>query len=392
MRASWSGAGGDYDPAMLRRTLIAVLLGLLVLPALGQDPRRRGRPLVETDNLKLFQRESPLLTAFWGRPIAMTAGVVLPPDFAKKEHLPVCYSIHGFGGSYRSAWRTGPRLLTAMEQGDYPRMIYVFLDASCPLGHHEFADSVNNGPVGQALITEFIPALEAEYGAYGEPRGRFLTGHSSGGWSSLWLQVNYPEFFNGTWSTAPDSVDFHDFTGVDVYDWDNVYKDPDGAPIQLVRRHGEWAMTIEEFVQHEVQRQAYGGQFASFDAVFSPRGEDGRPMPMFDRETGAIDHEVGNAWAKYDITKVVQRNWDHLADALRGKVHVYVGTQDTFRLEGALHLFDAATKELGADFEILFVEGRDHGTLFQPHPEYWPEGMLEHIHRAMAARFAATGD
>ena len=42
----------------------------------------------------------------------------------------------------------------------------------------------------------------------GTPAARFLTGHSSGGWSSLWLQVDYPEFFGGVWSTAPDSGRF----------------------------------------------------------------------------------------------------------------------------------------------------------------------------------------
>ena len=33
----------------------------------------------------------------------------------------------------------------------------VVLEPSCPLGHHVFADSANNGPVGQALVTEFLP-------------------------------------------------------------------------------------------------------------------------------------------------------------------------------------------------------------------------------------------
>ena len=97
-----------------------------------------------------------------------------------------------------------------MVEREYPRLLYVYLNAQFPLGHHEFADSVNNGPWGKALTTEFIPQLEAKYGAAATPAGRFLTGHSSGGWSSLWLQVNYPEFFGGVWSTAPDPVDFRD--------------------------------------------------------------------------------------------------------------------------------------------------------------------------------------
>jgi len=266
-------------------------------------------------------------------------------------------------------------------------MIYVYLSARCPLGHHVFADSVNNGPVGTALVEELIPALEAEYGACGEPRGRFLTGHSSGGWSSLWVQIQHPEFFNGVWSTAPDSVDFRDFTGINVYDWDNAYVDPKGQEIQLMRRNGEFVTSFKAFTQRELSRQQYGGQIASFDAVFSPRGEDGRPQPMFARDTGVIDKAVAKAWVKYDITQVVKEAWPRLREPLKGKVHVYMGTIDTFRLEGALYLFAADMKKLGADFDIVFAEGRDHGTLFRPHEDLWPKGMLARIHQEMAERF-----
>ncbi len=128
------------------------------------------------------------------------AGVVSPPtEKLGDRRPPVCYSIHGFGGSHRSAWRAGERLRKRMLEDDYPPMLYVFLNAQYPLGHHEFADSVNNGPWGQALTEEFIPALEEKFKAAAKPTARFLTGHSSGGWSSLWLQVAYPDFFGGTW-------------------------------------------------------------------------------------------------------------------------------------------------------------------------------------------------
>ena len=46
-----------------------------------------------------------------------------------------------------------------------------------------------------------------------DPRASFVGGHSSGGWSSLWLQVAYPETFGGVWSTSPDPVDFRDWQG-----------------------------------------------------------------------------------------------------------------------------------------------------------------------------------
>ena len=103
-----------------------------------------------------------------------------------------------------------------MADGTLPEMINVYLDGSCPMGHHEFADSANDGPWGQALTKEFIPYLESKFRMDAVPSGRLLTGHSSGGWSTLWLQVNYPEVFGGTWSTSPDPVDFRSFSGADL--------------------------------------------------------------------------------------------------------------------------------------------------------------------------------
>ncbi len=369
---------------MTRRALLLVLLAL----PLGSLSAQRRAP-ADTPTIRSFAIDSPLLTAFWGRPMRIESAVVLPADFSTEDHLPVVFRIHGFGGSYRSAWRVGPGLVRGMKDGSTPRMLYVFLQAQFSLGHHEFADSVNNGPWGEALTTEFVPALEHEFHAFGAPDGRFLCGHSSGGWSSLWLQVTYPDFFGGTWSTSPDSVDFRDFTGIDVYAFDNAYQDPDGKPIQLVRRNGKFIMSIEQFVRREVARSDHGGQFASFDAVFSPRGEDGRPMPMFDRETGKIDHSVTEHWKRYDIALILREHWATLGPKLAGKLHVYCGTLDTFRLEGALYLMRDELKKLGSDAEIVFAEGCDHGTVLQPIPDLWPDGLYPMIYRAMRERFDA---
>jgi S-formylglutathione hydrolase FrmB len=362
------------------RDLGSALLGLLT-PLAAQDTATAHT---------VFEHKSTLLSAFWGRDITLRACVVLPPAAQPGEALPVCYSIHGFGGSHLSGVRRAPALVAAMAAGDEPRLAHVFLDASCPLGHHEFADSVNNGPWGQALTRELVPALEAKFGIGGDAKARFLTGHSSGGWSSLWLQIHYPESFDGTWSTAPDSVDFRDFTGVDIYTFDNAFTAPDGTPIQLVRRGSEWTKTIRQFVTEELQRKSYGGQFMSFNAVFSPRGEDGRPLPLFDPATGVIDRAVATAWRRYDIADVLRTRWTELAPRLQGKLAIYIGTLDTFRLEGACRLLAADLQRLGSDATIVFAEGRDHGSVLRPHPELWPDGLLRHIHRAMRARFDAA--
>ena len=296
------GAGDLYSAVATVRNLTPAATAVVKLTLSKQVPEQK---LTDTDSVKLVTFESPSLTAFWGQTMTMRAGVVLPPSYAKAtaRRYPTVYSVHGYGGNHAMAWRRGPPLVTQMAEGKTPEMIYVYLDASFSLGHHVFADSVNNGPWGHALTREFIPYLEKRFRMDALPKGRLLTGHSSGGWSTLWLQVNYPDVFGGTWSTSPDPVDFHNFSGPDLTKTppQNFYRRPDGTPYNLVRFQGREIMTLEEYARMERALGYYGGQMASFEAVFSQRGPDGQPRPLFDRETGRIDPSVQKAWERYDI-------------------------------------------------------------------------------------------
>jgi enterochelin esterase-like enzyme len=323
----------------------------------------------DTESTRHVTFVSPVLSAFWGRPVEMRAGVVLPPSYATspKQTYPTVYLVHGYGGSRRNAWTQGAKILEDMKAGRSPEMIYVFLDGTCPLGHHEFADSANNGPWGRALTTELVPYLEKQFRMDATPRGRLLTGHSSGGWSTLWLAINYPDVFGATWSTSPDPVDFRNFTGPDLTrpETENVFRTATGEPRNLVRMGGRDVMSLEQFALLERVTGDYGGQFASFDAVFSPKGEDGRPMPMFDRETGRIDPVVAKAWEKYDISRVLRDNWKRLGPKLAGRIHIVVGSADTFHLEEAVYLLRDELAKLGSDARIEVVEGRDHMNLYE---------------------------
>ena len=279
-------------------------------------------------------------------------------------------------------------------------MIYVYLDASFPLGHHVFADSANNGPWGHALTTELIPYLEREFRMDAVARGRLLNGHSSGGWTTLWLQVNYPNVFGGTWSTSPDPVDFHNFTGPDLtkYPTQNFYRGTDGIPYNLVRFHGREIMTMEEYAHLERVQGYYGGQMASFEAVFGPRGPDGQPMPLFDRDTGRTDPVVQKAWERYDIARILRTNWSRWEPKLRGKLHIVVGSADTFHLEAGVYSLrnllvnlragttlggsasgeapaSEVTKLNGGGY-IEIIPGRDHFDLYEG-------GLAERIAREM---------
>jgi S-formylglutathione hydrolase FrmB len=320
-------------------------------------------------NARLVEFISPMLSAFWGRPITMKASIILPPSYgqAKLQKYPTVYNVSGYGGTHLGALRGAAALEKDMLDGKRPEMINVYLEAQVPLGHSVFADSANNGPWGSALVKEFIPYLESQYGMDARPSGRFLTGHSSGGWTTLWVMVTHSDFFGGTWSTSPDPVDFRSFTGPDLtkYPPQNAYTDANGKEYNLVRMGGKELMTVRQYAQQEVVTGYYGGQFASFNAVFSPKGDDGQPMKLFDIETGRIDPAVQKAWEKYDISRLLRDNWKTLGPKLKGKLHIIVGTADTFHLDEAVRLLDAGLRKLGSDAKIEYIEGRDHFNLYQ---------------------------
>lgn len=311
---------------------------------------------------------SPALSAFWGRPIHMRGWVLVPPGYGAHpdRHYPTVYYTHGFGGRFEHLLRPLMGVDASMRTGAMPPMIWVFLDESSATGTHEFADSVNNGPWGRALTAELIPMLEKQCRMDGKASGRFLNGHSSGGWATLWLQVAYPKIFGGTWSTSPDPSDFHDFTGINLYAPDaNVYRKPDGGTWPLVRNAGKVTATFEQFAKLERVLGPNGGQMASFEWVFSPRGADGRPVPLFDRDTGDVDPEVLAFWRDhYDIAHKLKAQWRTLKPDLDGKIHVIVGDADTFYLDGAAHQLKAVLDGLGATTQVRFIPGRTHFDLY----------------------------
>jgi pimeloyl-ACP methyl ester carboxylesterase len=253
-----------------------------------------------------------------------------------------------------------------------PRMAFgtefvrVLLDPDCGTGHHVFADSKTNGPRGQAFIEEFIPYLEQNFPIIADPKARLLNGHSSGGWSSLWLQVAYPDVFGGTWSTSPDPVDFRDFQKIDIYaDGENMFRDREGKTRPIARMGDTPVIFYDRFSKLE-EVLGPGGQLGSFEAVFSPLDAQGQPRKLWNRSTGELDKETAKAWEAYDIRLVLERNWPAIGPKLAGKLHVITGSKDTFFLEGAVELLKESQAKLNSDAQIEIIPGRDHSNILDP--------------------------
>jgi hypothetical protein len=321
-------------------------------------------PFEETQWVKEVTLPSKLLSQFHGREVLMRCAVVLPASYydQPERRYPVVYIIPGFSGTHREglAYRNGP---PPAGEGEV-EFLRVVLNPNCKWGHHVFADSATNGPRGAALVSELIPYLDENYRTVAAPTARFLNGHSSGGWSSLWLQVTYPDSFGGVWSTSPDPVTFSDFQQVDLYADPplSLYYDEQGQKRPIARRGNTPVLWYESFGKMD-DCIGRGGQLRSFEAVFSPLDQQGMPKRLWHRQTGRIDPQVAKSWEKYDIRLILERNWKELEPKLRGKLHVTTGSLDTFYLDGAVALLANSLKQLGSDAEITILAGEDHVSL-----------------------------
>lgn len=327
----------------------------------------------------VFSHRSKLLSDFHQRELNDRALVLLPASYFNEpnKRYPVYYEITGFGATIKKLlghYRQSKIASSGVE------FIHVMLTGQCQWGHHVYANSATNGPRGEAFVNELIPAIDKMFRTIPDPKARFLGGHSSGGWASLWLQVNYPDKFSGAWSTAPDPVDFRDWQGTNLYEPNaNVYRTATGIRKPLARGRLRTLLWYDDFTKMD-DALGRGGQIRSFEAVFSPLDKNGTPARCWNRTTGTVDPKVVEAWKEYDISLLLKENWQELKQPLTGKIHLFMGTKDTFYLNRAAELLAERLRALGSDARIEFFEGRNHSNLVDP-------AMRRRIHREMAERF-----
>ncbi len=328
----------------------------------------------ETGFVKYVKLRSELLSKFHGRPIYLRAGVILPRDFDKDKdrRYPLRVHVGGFGTRFTAVagmMNEAAGFRKIWLDDDTPRMLLLHLDGAGPYGDPYQVNSANNGPYGDAVTQELIPHVEKTFRGVGQPYARVLDGASTGGWVSLGLQVFYPDFFNGAWSHAPDPVDFRAFELVDIYQDANAYTNKFGFDRPSAREaNGDVRFTMRNEVRRERvlgrgdRWELSGFDWGSWNAVFGPRGADGLPRPLWDGKTGKIDPEVLDHWKKYDLRRVLEKDWETVGPKLRGKLHVWVGEADDYFLNNAVHLLDEFLQKAkpAYDGKIVYGPGKNH--------------------------------
>ena len=306
------------------------------------------RQLVKHDLVKEINFKSDTLSKWWNKPMFLKASLLLPFDYDKSKSYPIRYNVAGYGGRYTrvESLVNNEEFMNWWTSKNAPQVINVFLDGEGPFGDSYQMDSENSGPYGYSLIYELIPHIENKYRNTSSPKTRFVDGCSTGGWVSLGLQLYYPEHFNGVFSYSPDAVEFENYQLINIYKDKNAFTNEFGYARPCMRGvDGEPMVSMKKFVQFEnVQGHSNtyldsGDQFSSHTALYSPKGENGLPKPLFDHITGDIDKEVANHWKKYDFKIYADKNWNTLGPKIEDKIYIWMGDMDHFYLNIATRKF-----------------------------------------------------
>jgi hypothetical protein len=361
-------------------------------------------PEPDTKYIRHLRIQSALLTKFWGRPVFLSAIVLLPEGFDEhpNAHFPLAV-FHGHFPTGFDDFRTTPpdpnlkpdysdrfhlagynRIQQQEAYNEYkqwispnfPRILVLQIQHANPFYDDSYAvDSANVGPYGAAIETELIPAVEKQFRGIGQGWARFTYGGSTGGWEALAVQMFYPDHYNGAFAACPDPVDFHAYSTTDLYNQKNIFYLP-GANKTIeqpaMRNYlGQTLISVRDNVAYEAALGDHGRSGEQFDiwqAVYSPVGTDGYPKPIFDKTTGEIDHTTAAYWHEhYDLNAILQRDWNTLGPKLQGKIHLYVGSDDTYMLNNAVYLMEDFLKTTGTPGHGVPYQGE---VLYGPRAEH----------------------
>jgi hypothetical protein len=352
------------------------------------------KPKPDTKYIRHIRIRSKLLSDFWGTPMYLSAVVLVPEGF--DEHPNAHYPIAIFHDHYVDdidEFSTTPpdpdlkpdyskrfhlsgydRIQQQEAYAEYqkwispgfPRLLVVKIQHANPFYDDSYAvDSANLGPYGDAIETELLPAIEKQFRGITDGWAHFLYGGSTGGWESLAAQIFYPNDYNGAFVACPDPVDFHAYMTVDLYQQPNFFY-LQGAHKQIeqpVMRNylGQTLMTARDNAAYEAALGDHGRSGEQLDiwqAVYGPVGPDGYPAQIFNKQTGEIDHKVADYWHEhYDLDAILQRDWDKLGPQLQGKLHIYVGSADTYFLNNAVYLLQDFLDKTGTPGHGVPYEG-----------------------------------
>ena len=321
----------------------------------------------------LRHRSSALVDNPWSDPSERDVLVYTPPGFEPGDRLPAVMVLIGFSGTGEKLLArslTGISIATRIDRliaDGCPPFIAVLPDCMTSLGGSQYVDSPGLGNYATYVADELTAFVDDAIGT----NGRWgVLGHSSGGFGSLHLAMNKPGRFQ---AAACHSGDL----GFDLCYTGDVPRSLSG-----VASLGGLEGFVEAFWQRE---QPGGAAFSALNVLcmacaYSP-DPSASPIPArlpLNYETGELDWEVIQSWARFD--PIVQVASEPRAKALADLRWLYIdcGDRDEYNLQYGARRFVSALADRGIAHEYDEFPGGHGGVRYR-----W-----DHSLREMATRLA----
>ena len=355
----------------------------------------------DTELLKHVKIRSTAVSEFWGRDMYVGANVLLPSGYDAgntSKRYPVIYSqshwpggdIDGAGSFYypsdayfTNAWKSGviPAKDNTTSGRKVPEFIIVVFRHETPFYDDSYAvNTANIGPYGDALNDELIPLIDQTFNTIPEPYARIQEGGSTGGWESAASLIFRPDLFGVTFSSYPDSLDFHRHQAIPLYTSRNAYLYDNGSVIPDIRTHTKSGTQVglANTGQENHWELTFGTssrsclQWDVWDAVFGVQGYNNYPLEPWDKVTGEIHPGAVELWKPMDLSHYVTSNWDNeknLGEVLKNRIFIYVGSWDTYYLNLPVMKFEESVNSPSKGgpgwANVTILADEPHGGVYQ---------------------------
>lgn len=248
----------------------------------------------------------------------------------------------------------------AVERGEAPEALYVFVDALTSWGGSQFLNSAATGNYEDYIIQEIIPALKEHFPVSHNAQDWCVMGGSSGGYGALHLGSKYPEIFSYVAAIAPDCF-FEASLLPELYHAHSFWeKYKESATRALEELRNKKLMKAKNW--HSVVN-AFG-----MASCYSAKGVGVEFNWPLDIRTAEKIPALWEQWLKHDPVHFLPKRLSHLKK-LSG-IYLDVGSKDNFHLQYGSRQISKFLSESGIAHEYVEFDG-NHFDIGERRVEVW---------------------
>jgi len=138
--------------------------------------------------------------------------IYLPPSYSSTTKLyPVVYFLAGYGAKAEEYEPLHQRIEELSNNKKIAEMIFVFVDAFDPLLGSFYVNSELHGNWESYIAEDLVQYIDAHYRTKVGPKYRGISGHSMGGFGSIYVGQKHHTVFGGIYAVSPPIFRPHGF-------------------------------------------------------------------------------------------------------------------------------------------------------------------------------------